>query len=131
MFFLVVLFQYLDDVISEGGEVLYKMGQLLYAVVLILLLIPSRFSEECPDVFKVNSVCAPGWNGQEVCWFTFVCLFSLGCVICDLIQCFQATEDGQESTGGSDDAGKTGQTTTYIGRSFSVVTGRVGRLYYE
>ena len=61
----------------------------------------------------------------------FVCLFSFGCVILNLIPCFQVDEDGQESAGGQDDAGKTGQTTTYVGRSFSVVTGRVGRLYYE
>ena len=108
------------------------MGLLLNAVVLILVLIPSRFTEECPVFYKNNGECElPGWNDEKVCWFVFVCLFSFGCVICDLIPCFQATEDGQESTGGSDNAGKTGQTTTYIGRSFSVVTGRVGRLYYE
>ena len=74
---------------------------------------------------------APGWDDKKVCWFVFVCLFSFGCVIRDLIPCFQATKDGQESKGGSDDAGKTGQTTTYMGRIFSVVTGRVGRLYCE
>ena len=61
----------------------------------------------------------------------FVCLFSFGCVIRDLIPCFQATEDGQESAWGQDDVGKAGHTTTYVGRSFSVVTRRVGRLYYE
>ena len=108
------------------------MGQLLNAVVLILVLIPSRLSEKCPVFYKNNGECElPGWNDEKVCWFVFVCLFSFGCVIRDLIPCFQATKDGQESKGGSDDAGKTGQTTTYMGRIFSVVTGRVGRLYCE
>ena len=70
-----------------------------------------------------------GWSGGVL--VRFVCLFPFGCVILNLIPCFQVDEDGQGSSWGQDDVGKAGQTTTYVGRSFSVVTGRVGRLYYE
>ena len=57
-------------------------------------------------------------------YFLLVVLFSI------LIPCFQVAEVGLKSAG-RQEVGKTGQTSTYIGSSFSVVTGRVGRLYYE
>ena len=59
-----------------------------------------------------------------VVYFLLVVLFSI------LILFFQVAEVGLKSAG-RQGVGKTGQTSTYIGSSFSVVTGRVGRLYYE
>ena len=58
-----------------------------------------------------------------VCFF-FAVLFSI------LIPCYQVAEAGLKSAWGQE-AGETRKTSTYVASSFSVVTGNLGRLYFE